>query len=245
MLQCGAILCCESNEQQEEDSRGYPRDEVDRRRRVSPTAERNKEALRAVLTKHLTSRARVLEVASGTGQHASYLASLNPSMSFQPSEFRGFASHRFEEHDVDDALRSIDAYCEDLDNVAKAVALDVAASEWPVEKKKQHFDAVLAVDLFHVSSPAVKDGLFAGANRVLKKSRGLVFVYGAFAVDGDLLTPSNKILDEDLRRSGHPGWGIVDAKDVDAIAAKYGFESIAKEHTPEHTLCLVYAKCAK
>lgn len=242
MLACA--MCCESTEFDQEDKRGYPRDEVDRRRRVSPAAERNKAAVQMVIEKHLTSRSRILEVASGTGQHVAYLGAMNSRMVFQPTEFKGFASHRFEEHDVDDCLKSINAYCEDLDNVLPAVALDVAAMEWPVEKDKK-FDAVIAVDLFHVSSPAVKAGLFAGADRVLKKSRGIVFVYGKFSKDGDLLSPENAILDQDLRRSGHSGWGLIDTKEVDAIAKKYDFDPIAIEKAPDSSLCLVYAKCAK
>jgi len=244
--QCRSLLaCCEPAIYDEAvDGRGYPRDDADKRRRVSPAADRNKEFINEVLNKHLTSKARVLEVASGTGQHAAYFAATNEKMEFQPSEFRGFASHRFQEHDADDALRSIDAYCEDLRNVKPAVALDVAAPVWPVETTLRRYDAVLAIDLFHVSSPETRRGLFAGADRVLKKSRGLVVLYGYFSVDGDLLSPGNALLDQDLRRSGHAGWGLVDTKQVDALAAQFGFDPIANDPAPEHSRCLVYAKCA-
>ncbi|KAJ8613614.1 hypothetical protein CTAYLR_006163 [Chrysophaeum taylorii] len=230
---------CLCGQDELEDDGRFPRDPEDKRKRVSPHCDAEKIALATVLRTHLPRCSCVLEVGSGTGQHVAHLAKAMPSVSWQPSEWSGCASPLFSRSPVEENLQSIDAYCEQLQNVKPAIAVDVS-SNWPV---KGPFRAVLACNFLHIVSPEAKRGLFRGANSVLNKSRGLVFVAGPCAIDGDLLCDTNRALDHTLKSKNLPGWGVMDVADVDALAADFGFDRIALERMPNHALVLVYAKC--
>lgn len=227
----------------EDDDKGFPRAVDDKRKRISPHAEKNKAAILEIIRKHLVTRGTsVLEVGSGTGQHVAFLAKEMPKVSWQPSEWAGHQSPHFEANDVVDALRSIDAWCEDLANVKPAVALDCAANDWGLAGHPP-FHAILAVDVIQICSPQARRGIFAGADRVLNKSRGLVFLYAPYIVD-DHTAENNRALDAILKSKEVPGWGIQNVDDTDALATSFGFDRIALEQMPADHICLVYAKCA-
>ena len=174
-------------------------------RAVSDAAERNKGPILDVLRGALPASGRVLEVASGTGQHVAWLAAALPALSFQPSE-RDATMHA-----------SIRAWCEGLANVAPPLAIDVAASAWQAGRA----DAVLAINLIHIAPWAVCIGLLAGSARTLVPG-GLLYLYGPFADAGVHDAPSNAAFDASLR-ARDPRWGVRDLEVVIAHARRAGF----------------------
>src|SRR5689334_16902862 len=139
----------------------------DGERLFSPAAARNREPVLDVLRSTLPSEGRVLEIASGTGEHVTFFAKHLPALRWQPSEF-------------DDASRrSIQAWIasENLTNIAPPVAIDSSTDHWGVED--QSFDAILSMNMIHIAPWAAAVGLFKGAGRLLRAG-GILFLYGAF-----------------------------------------------------------------
>jgi hypothetical protein len=177
------------------------------KKRVAPAAERNKEAIVEILHDVLPAHGLVLEVASGSGQHAVFFARTLPHLSWQPS-------------DADQSARdSIDAYCEeaDLTNLRAPMTLDASASEWPIERAV----AVVSINMIHIAPWSACLGLFDGSARILPTGAPLV-LYGPFAIDGDFIAPSNVAFDQRLR-SENAEWGVRELRDVERAARERGF----------------------
>lgn len=192
-------------------------------RRSSPAALRNRDAILAVLQTHLPERGLVLEIASGTGEHAVHFARHLPGLVWQPS-------------DLDPANRqSIGAHRADakLANLREPLALDVCAP-WPVAAA----DAIFCANMVHIAPWDAALGLLAGARRALGAGAKLV-LYGPFFEDGKTPAPSNVAFDEDLRRR-NPAWGIRKLGDVAAAAA--GFAAPLSVEMPANNLCLVFRR---
>lgn len=158
----------------------------------SPAAQRNREPIGAVLAEWLPESGLVLEVASGSGEHAAYFARAFPQLEWQPS-------------DPDpEALSSIEAWRADsgLANLREPVILDAAAATWPVERA----DAVLNINMVHISPWEAALGLLDGAARLLPPG-GPLILYGPWVVGGVETAPSNLAFDVDLKRRS-PAWGL-------------------------------------
>jgi SAM-dependent methyltransferase len=196
-------------------------------RRDAPATGRNREPILQVLARWLDTRARVLEIASGTGQHAVYFGSQLPHLEWQPS-------------DADpEALVSIESWIaeEGTANLATPIALDATAARWPVESGER-FDAIFNANMIHISSWSVAEGLFAGAGRVLAPG-GLLFLYGPFRVDGRDTAPSNAAFDENLRQR-NPEWGVRDLEAVEALARGAGLEEVEVNEMPANNKLIVF-----
>ena len=195
-------------------------------KQCAPAAERNREPIAAALRAVLPEQGTVLEVASGTGQHAAYLARLFPRLTWQPS-------------DPDpEALTSIRAWREDagLTNLLEPLQLDAAAEEWPVE----HADAILCINMVHISPWAATRGLLRGAGRVLA-AEGPLILYGPYRRAGVPTAPSNEAFDESLK-SRNPQWGLRELEAVAAEAAKYGFRLDRLFEMPANNLTIVFRR---
>jgi len=162
-------------------------------RRHAPATKRNRNAILEVLREVLPTAGFVLEIGSGTGEHAAFMTpSLPEGIVWQPS-------------DVDDtALPGIDAHAAlaRTDRIAAAIRLDAAAPVWPIARA----DAVFAANLVHIAPFRVAKGLFAGALRILSQHGPLV-LYGPFKRHGDHTAPSNAAFDRQLRGQDR-AWGI-------------------------------------
>ena len=172
----------------------------------SPAADRNREPILEVLRRVLPARGLVLEIASGSGQHAAWFAAALPGLTWQPT-------------DPDSAARaSIEAWRAeaDLPNLRPPLALDVTATPWPVETA----DAIVCINMLHIAPWEAALALVAGAGRVLPAG-GVLVTYGPYRFAGELPAPSNQAFDQSLR-SRDPRWGIRDVVDLDAIAAPHG-----------------------
>jgi SAM-dependent methyltransferase len=201
----------------------------DGKRRHAPAALRNREPILAALKRHLPARGAVLEVASGTGEHAVHFAAALPHLVFRPS-------------DPDpDARASIDAWAEGagLPNLRAALDLDAAAPEWE-RAVAGGADAVLCVNMVHIAPWAATGGLMRGAARLLPAG-GVLCLYGPFRRDGRHTAPSNAAFDEQLRASD-PAWGVRDLEAVAAEAAARGFAAPAVEEMPANNLFVVFRR---
>jgi SAM-dependent methyltransferase len=199
-------------------------------RRDAPATHRNRDPILEVLARWLIEPARVLEIASGTGQHAIYFSTHLPRVSWQPS-------------DADpDALASIEGWVADEDspNVSAPVELDASASTWPAEIEGERFDAIFNANMIHISPWRVAEGLFAGAGRVLRDG-GLLFLYGPFRVSGQDTAPSNVAFDDDLRRR-NPEWGMRELRAVETLARHADLELVEKNDLPANNKLIVFRK---
>ena len=197
-------------------------------RRHAPATLRNRGPILAALRRHLPGRGTVLEVASGTGEHAAHFASALPGLAFQPS-------------DPDAGARaSIDAWAKAarLPNLRPAIALDAAAPGW--ERAVGAADAVLCVNMVHIAPWAATEGLMRGAGRLLPAG-GALCLYGPFKRGGRHTAPSNAAFDADLRASD-PDWGVRDMEAVAAEAEARGFAAPVVEEMPANNLFVVFRR---
>lgn len=194
-------------------------------RRTSAAAQRNRGPLLEVLRARLPQAARVLEIASGTGEHAVHFVAAMPAWRWQPS-------------DPDpDSLASIRAWAasDGHGRVADPLALDVRAPVWPVEGR---FDAVLCCNMIHISPWETTPALMAGAARHLMTG-GVLFLYGPFFVDGQPAAEGNLRFDADLR-SRDPSWGVRRLSDVRGAAGAAGLVLREAVPMPANNLTLVF-----
>lgn len=192
----------------------------------APATARNRDPILAVLREHLPARGTVLEVASGSGEHACHFAAHLPALSWQPS-------------DPDPRARaSIDAWVREaaLSNVPPALALDVLSTDWP----SLAADALVCINMIHIAPARATPALFAHAARVLDDGAPLV-LYGPFRRRGRPLEPGNAAFDSDLR-SRDPDWGLRELEDVHATAAAAGFEPVAVVEMPANNLSVVFRR---
>lgn len=197
--------------------------------RHAPATARNREPIRQALSDLLPARpCTVLEVASGTGEHALWMARSLPQVTWIPSEATA------------DGLAGIDdwrALCPDLaDRVPPPVFIDAARPHWP----GAHVDAVFAANLTHISPWSATLGLVEGAAARLVTG-GLLVIYGPFNEAGGFTGPGNAAFDADLRRR-NPDWGLRDREAVDATASARGFVVEPVHKMPADNRLLVYRK---
>jgi SAM-dependent methyltransferase len=194
-------------------------------KQCSPAAARNREPIREVLARHLPERGLVLEIASGTGEHAVHMAAAFPSLRWQPT-------------DADPAaLSSIEAWRADagLPNLLPALTLDVTAPSWPVSAP----DAIVCINMVHISPWDASLALFAGAARELAPG-AVLYLYGPYR-EGGVTAPSNEAFDRSLRERD-PRWGVRDVRDLRAAAEERG---LSLEHTvamPANNHSLVFVR---
>ena len=195
-------------------------------RRSAPHVARNAAPIAEMLGKVLPARGLVLEVASGTGEHALHFAQAFPKLLWQPSDPEPAA------------LRSIEAWRAQsgLFNLLPPVALDARAADWAVAEA----DAVLAINMIHISPWAATAGLMRGAGRLLREGAPL-YLYGAYRRAGTETAPSNEAFDESLK-ARNPEWGLRDLEDVVAEAEKNGFRLDEVAAMPANNLSVVLRK---
>jgi SAM-dependent methyltransferase len=196
----------------------------------SPAADRNKAPWLALLSARLPSQARVLEIASGTGQHAAHCAGAQPGWSWQPTELGA------------DRLQAIAQRCADAVNVATPLQLDVLAPVWPEALTAHPFDAVLAMNLLHIAPWPVCRALMQGAARHLVPG-GLLVIYGPFIVDWQPTAQTNVDFDADLR-ARNPEWGLRRLADVEQQAQGAGLLLQDRVQMPANNLSLVFRTSA-
>ncbi|MBB5507327.1 DUF938 domain-containing protein [Paraburkholderia atlantica] len=197
-------------------------------RRHSPSAERNREPILAVLRDALPARGRVLEIASGTGEHAIWFAAALPGLDWQPS-------------DADEEAReSIAAWTAHagLANVRAPLALDVHQPDWGVDA----LDAVVCINMIHISPWSAARALIDGAGRRLVDG-GVLYLYGPYRRGGAHTAPSNEAFEQWLK-SRDPEWGVRDLEAVVALGDAAGLTCERVVAMPANNFSLVFRKRA-
>lgn len=172
--------------------------------RHAPATERNREPIAAVLAEVLPPSGRVLEIASGTGEHCAFFAERFPALTWQPSD-----------PDLE-SLASIAAWTADLPNVLPPIGLDATAAQWPLARA----DAVLCINMVHISPWAATLGLMAAAGRLLGEGAPLI-LYGPYRRRDVPTAPSNEQFELWLKEK-NPAFGLRWLEDVAAAADAEG-----------------------
>lgn len=192
-------------------------------RRHAPATGRNRDVILDVLRRTLPPAGLVLEVASGSGEHALHFAQALPGLTVQPS-------------DPDPAaLASIAGWTAGIANVRPPVQLDAAAAVWPVTAA----DAILCINMIHIAPWDAAVGLFAGAARILEAGAPL-YLYGPYRRNGAHTAPSNEAFDRSLK-ARDPAWGVRDLEAVTALAAA-DFTGPDITEMPANNLSLVFRR---
>jgi hypothetical protein len=155
----------------------------------------------------------VLEVASGTGEHAVYFAGALPALHWQPS-------------DLDPVARaSITAWCAGVANASEPLVLDVTGDSWPIARA----DAIVCINMVHIAPWTACEGLMPG---------GILYLYGPYRVGGAHTAPSNAAFDDGLRAE-NATWGVRDLEAVVACAGARGLRFVERVSMPANNLSLV------
>ena len=197
-------------------------------KRDAPATARNREPILEVLVRWLEEPARVLEVASGTGQHAVFFAERLPHVVWQPTE------------PDPTGLASIEAWRVEagLPNLEPAIALEVSDSDWPLPEAR--FDAIFNANLIHIAPWRVGTDLLEGSARTLRPG-GLLFLYGPFKVAGAHTSASNAAFDESLRQRD-PSYGVRDLEEVVEVASQAGLVWQETNDLPANNKLIVFRR---
>ena len=195
-------------------------------RRSAPAALRNREPIAEVVAGWLPKTGLVLEIASGTGEHAVFFAERFPALDWQPSDVHP------------DALASIRARCEAaaLPNLRAPLAIDAASPDWPIDRA----DAVISINMVHISPWTSALGLLDGAGRLLSEGQPLV-LYGPWLEDDVAAVPSNLAFDADLKRRDRE-WGLRRVEEFAAAAAPRGLRLEQTRAMPANNLMLLFRR---
>jgi SAM-dependent methyltransferase len=197
-------------------------------RQYRPHVARNRDAILDVLRRVLPPTGLVLEVASGSGEHATYYATKFSALNWQPTD------------PDQEAVASIAAHRAETGapNLLPPLHLDVTAERWPVERA----DAVICCNMIHIAPWAACEGLIAGAARILPAG-GLLYLYGPYKIGGGHTAPTNQAFDDRLRAQ-NAAWGIRDLEEVTALAVRHGFVPAETVPMPANNLSVMFRRGA-
>ncbi len=190
----------------------------------APSTLRNRDPILDVLKRVMPDSGLVLEIASGSGEHAAYFAPRLAGLTWQPSAPNS------------DSRASISAWAVETQakNLLMPVELDVLVEPWPIAAA----DAIVCINMVHISPWEVTKALMAGAGRILK-SGGILYLYGPYKIDGQHTANSNQAFDESLK-SRDTQWGVRDLGDVIAEAMANGLEHIDTVQMPANNQSVIF-----
>jgi SAM-dependent methyltransferase len=192
----------------------------------APAAARNREPILRVLRDCLPASGLVLEIASGTGEHAVWYSRAMPGLTWQPTD-----------RDPEE-LKSIAAWRDLMGppNLSPPLLLDASAGIWPIAEA----DCIIAINMIHIAPWTATLGLIAGAARVLTPD-GLLFLYGPFREKGVHTGAGNAAFDADLRVRD-PSWGIRDLDEIAAVASQHGLSAPERIPMPANNLSVIFRR---
>jgi SAM-dependent methyltransferase len=194
-------------------------------KQFSPACERNKGPILAALRDALRTPGLVLEIGSGTGQHAVFFAEHLPQLQWQPT-------------DLAENLAGIRAWCADsrAENLLAPRVLDLLAEQWPVTQA----EAIVCINTIHIVSWLGVQRLFAGAGKILEAG-GRLFVYGPYRYANRPFESSNQQFDQCLQ-ARDPASGVRDFEAVDALARAHGMRLVEDRAMPANNRCIWWVK---
>ncbi|ABI78406.1 conserved hypothetical protein [Hyphomonas neptunium ATCC 15444] len=199
-------------------------------RRYSPSAERNREAIRDVLRAHLSVPARVLEIASGTGEHGAFLVGEMPGLEWTYSDIDG------------PSLESQRAWraASGSSQLLGPMEVNAAKGDWGVAEALAPWDAIFSANMVHIAPFEAAEGLIAGAGRLLRTGGKLV-LYGPFGREG-IIAPSNAVFDDSLK-GRDARWGVRDLdRELLPLAGKAGLVLETVIQMPANNLTVFFRK---
>jgi Protein of unknown function (DUF938) len=209
--------------------------------RYAPATERNREPILAVLQQVLPPTGTILEISSGTGEHAIFMAPQLAPRDWLPSD------------PSPDARASIAAWQRfaPCDNIYPPIDLDASSSEWSIESgsvpicdlTQQPITAIVNINMIHIAPKSAYLGLFAGANRILPIG-GILYLYGPFKQGGVHIAQSNAAFDASLR-SQNPEWGVRDLEEITAVAQSHNLALQKVYPMPANNLSVVFQVVSK
>lgn len=209
-------------------------------RQYAPATLRNREPILEILLQFLPATGTILEISSGTGEHAVFFAPRLYPRKWIPSEPNPLAR------------KSINAWreCHPAENLHSALALDVCEPIWAVEKEQlpesleslnliqDPIVAIVNINMIHISPFSACLGLMAGARRILPKG-GILYLYGPFKINGNHTAPSNEAFDKSLRMQ-NPEWGVRNLDEVVAVAEDQNLSLIKTVNMPANNLSVIF-----
>jgi SAM-dependent methyltransferase len=193
-------------------------------RRFAPASQRNRAPILEVLSRVLPGEGLVLEIASGTGEHAAWFAQHLRPLVWQPS-------------DPDPLMRrSIQVHGAEVATLRPPLDLDTTRAPWPIEQA----DAAVCINMIHIAPWAATESLMAGASAILPPA-GVLYLYGPFKREGVHTAPSNQAFDESLRAE-NPAWGLRDLEAVTDLAAEHGLALREVAEMPANNLSVILEK---
>ncbi|MFC5389709.1 DUF938 domain-containing protein [Brevundimonas bullata] len=195
---------------------------------ASPASDRNAEPILKLLRAHLPKNVRVLEIAAGSGQHAVAFSSALPGLSWTPSD------------PSPEARASIAAWTAEahLSNLQPPLALNcLDETTWP----DAPFDALVCINMIHISPWSATEGLMTLAERVLRRPGGLLYLYGPYREAEVALASSNEAFDASLK-ARDPAWGLRDRDQVVALARSHGLTLTLRTEMPANNISLLFRR---
>jgi Protein of unknown function (DUF938) len=196
-------------------------------RRSAPAAARNRDAILAVLSRVLPSHGTILEIASGTGQHAVHFAAALPTVTWQPTDPDPRSRQSIEAWRLDAALA----------NLQRPLALDVRDQPW---NAPDALAGVVCINMIHIAPWEAAVALFEGAGQRLVDG-GTLFLYGPYKRDGAHTAPSNAAFDQQLRNTDER-WGVRDLEHVEALGRRAGLALREVVPMPANNFSLVFQR---
>ena len=199
-------------------------------KRYAVATQRNREPILKVLQKVLPSEGNILEIASGTGEHAVFFASQLQGCQWYPS-------------DRDSSLRdSIVAWSKECstDNLHPPLDIDASSEPWSIETAAISIDAIVNINMIHIAPFSACEGLMAGAGRILPPG-GILYLYGPYKREGKHISVSNEAFDKSLR-DRDSRWGVRQLEDVIAVAQKANLTLQEVIAMPANNLSVIFRK---
>ena len=197
-------------------------------RQFAPATQRNRESILEVLNKHLALKRNILEIASGTGEHAVFFASHLQSLCWIPSDINPTARESII------AWKNIS----DVNNLALPLTVDVTQDTWHRQVEDKKIDGIVNINMIHISPWNACLGLLQGAGKVLPAG-GILYLYGPFKRNGEHTSKSNAIFDASLS-DRNSAWGVRDLEEVIEAAATANLKLKEVVEMPANNLSVIF-----
>jgi Protein of unknown function (DUF938) len=199
-------------------------------RQYAPATQRNREPILKILSETLPTKSNVLEIASGTGEHAIFFASESKLCRWIPS-------------DVDFGAReSILAWKNTclVDNLELPLLIDVTQNDWQKQVKNREINAIVNINMIHIAPWQACLGLIQGAGQILPNG-GILYLYGPYKRNGEHTAVSNASFDHSLR-DRNPLWGVRDLEEVVETAAAHNLKLQQVIEMPANNLSVIFSR---